>query len=115
MMNKSITFYFAIFCIGAGVGSFTFTATALETRWLYTESDFKRSLAYQEVQDLADVCGAIGKREWAEDDKSFKRLRGWGNQKLRKLYASDILTEMQIASPRIERIKVECATRLSAT
>jgi hypothetical protein len=70
MMNKDITVFTAIFCIGAGVGIFSFTATALETRWLYTESDFKRSLAYQETQDMADVCGAIGKREWAEDDKA---------------------------------------------
>ncbi len=114
-MNKDITVFTAIFCIGAGVGIFSFTATALETRWLYTESDFKRSLAYQETQDMADVCGAIGKREWAEDDKSFKRLRGWGNYKLRATYATNILTEMQIDKSYIEKIKAECATRLSET
>ncbi|MEX0693835.1 MAG: hypothetical protein WD075_05260 [Rhodospirillales bacterium] len=112
-MKKSILGFLTIFCIGAGVGIFSFAAIAFETRWLYTEDDFQRSLAHQQIQDLADVCGAIGKREWAEDDKSFKRLRGWGNHKMRISYAVKILTEMKVEKHLFDQIEAECATRLS--
>jgi len=114
-LSKNAIGLLAVFFLGAGIGIFSFTATALEIRWLYTESDFKQSLAQQKIQDLADICGAIGEREWAEDDKSFKRLRGWGNHELRSTYAVNILREMKLEKRLIESIEAECATRLSQT
>lgn len=113
-MNK-IKGPLAIFCVGAALGVFTFSYVAFEARWLYTESDFNRALAQQHVIDLADVCGAIGVREWAEDKRDFDRLRGWGNTQLRRSYAGEILMEMKLEKGLRDRIRARCATQFTET
>lgn len=112
---RNLTGYLAIFCVGAGIGIFAFTAVAFETRWLYTESDFNRSLAQQRVYDLAEVCSAIGIREWAEERRDFDRLRGWANTELRNSYAAEILTEMKLGKKLRDRVRAQCATQFTET
>lgn len=104
----------AIICVGAGIGMFTYTAAALEAGWLYTRSDFNYLLQQNRINDLANVCDALGEAEWAEARNDFGKLRGWGNAALRREYAEEIMGLMALENSVAERVRSDCATRLSA-